>query len=193
MEKITLKGQHLIKKSPAMYIDMNAVAQGYTVDLVVHYLKSIGINDCLVEVGGEVGSSGNKNGEGWKVGIDKPVDNNNDPGQNMEAIITLNNRALATSGNYRKFYIDNGIKYSHTIDPRTGYPSRHTLLSATILASDCAIADAFATACMVVGKDSAIAIIEKYDYLDGYLIWSDDDGKMVTWMSEGVRGLIKEK
>jgi FAD:protein FMN transferase len=193
MEKVSLRGQYLIKQSSGMFIDMNAIAQGYTVDLVIHYFKSIGVTDCLVEVGGEVRSSGNKNGAGWKVGIDKPVDGNVDPGQDMEAVITVNNRALATSGNYRKFYVDNGIKYSHTIDPRTGYPARHTLLSATILTADCATADAFATACMVIGKDSAIALIKKYDYLEGYLIWSDNAGKMVTWTSEGIRDLIKEK
>jgi FAD:protein FMN transferase len=192
MEKVKLEGTHLVKSSPGMYIDMNAVAQGFTVDLALRYLKNIGINDCLVEVGGEVRSAGNKNGEGWKVGIDKPIDGNNEPGMNMEALIRLDNRALATSGNYRKFYVDNGIKYSHTIDPHTGYPARQTILSASILATECATADAYATACMVIGKDAAIDLINKHDFLDGYLIWSDENGKLQTWMSERIKKNIIE-
>lgn len=193
MDKVKLEGNIIVKESPAMFIDMNAIAQGYTVDLVIDYFKSNGIKDCLVEVGGEVRSSGDKNGAGWKVGIDRPVDGNNDPGTDMEAIITLNDKALATSGNYRKFYVEDGTKYSHTINPVTGYPARHSLLSATILADDCATADAFATACMVVGKDSAITMIEKFDFLEGYLIWSDSDGTMKTWMSQSAKKLIEEK
>jgi len=193
MGKVKLEGNIIVKESPAMFIDMNAIAQGYTVDLVIDYFKSNGIKDCLVEVGGEVRSSGDKNGAGWKVGIDRPVDGNNDPGTDMEAIITLNDKALATSGNYRKFYVEDGTKYSHTINPVTGYPARHSLLSATILADDCATADAFATACMVVGKDSAITMIEKFDFLEGYLIWSDSDGTMKTWMSQSAKKLIEEK
>jgi len=193
MGKVRIEGDMVFKESPSMFIDMNAIAQGYTVDLAINYLKKLGIKDCLVEVGGEVRSSGDKNGAGWNVGIDKPVDGNNDPGVEMEAIITLNNKALATSGNYRKFYVEDGIKYSHTIDPVTGYPARHTLLSATVFAADCATADAFATACMVVGKDSAISMIEKYDFLEGYLIWSDSDGIMKTWMSKSLKELIREK
>jgi FAD:protein FMN transferase len=192
MDKLILTGNRLVKKSPDMYIDMNAVAQGYTVDLAIDYLKSLGIRDCLVEVGGEVRSVGNKSGEGWKVGIDKPVDGNNDPGQNMEAVMQLNNMALATSGNYRKFYIDNGIKYSHTIDPHTGYPARQSLLSATIIAPECAVADAYATACMVLGTEGAKDLISRHGFLDGYLIWSDEQGNMRTWASKRIRNRIRE-
>lgn len=192
MEKVRLSNDRIIKQLPGMFIDMNAVAQGYTVDLVISYLKSRGITDCLVEVGGEVRSSGNKSGEGWKVGIDKPVDGNNDPGRDMEAVLTLNDEALATSGNYRKFYIDNGIKYSHTIDPHTGYPARQTLLSATIVAPDCATADAYATACMVVGTEAAKTLIEKHPFLDGYLIWSDSNGNLKTWASERLKNSVRE-
>ncbi len=193
MSKVYLDGTKLIKEKPSMYIDMNAIAQGYTVDMVIGYLRSVGIDDCLVEVGGEVRSSGNKSGKGWKVGVDRPADGNFIPGVDMEAIVTLNNKSLATSGNYRKFYVEDGIKYSHTINPCTGYPVRHTLLSATIIADDCTTADAFATACMVVGKDSAIALIEGYDFIDGYLIWSDKDGKMITWVSDKAKALIEER
>jgi thiamine biosynthesis lipoprotein len=124
------------------------------------------------------------------VGIDAPVDGNYKPGADIQAKIRLDNSALATSGNYRKFFVEDGVKYSHTIDPRTGYPVRHTLLSATIIAPTGAVADAWATACMVGGKDAAIAFIEKYDFLEGYLVFSDDRGEMKSWVSEGIRKLI---
>ncbi len=190
MNKVRLEGDRIIKADPAMFIDVNAIAQGYTVDLVAELLISKGIRQCLVEVGGEVRTAGDKNGMGWKVGIDAPADGNFTPGADIRATIRLDDMALATSGNYRKFYVENGVKYSHTIDPRTGYPARHTLLSATIIAPTGAVADAWATACMVGGKDAAIAFIEKYDFLEGYLIYSDETGEMKSWVSEGIRKMI---
>jgi thiamine biosynthesis lipoprotein len=193
MDKVRLEGDRIVKTDPDMFIDVNAIAQGYTVDLIINLLASEGINECLVEVGGEVRTAGDKNGMGWHVGIDRPADGNYTPGADLQAAVRLDNSALATSGNYRKFYIDNGVKYSHTIDPRTGYPSRHTLLSATIVAPECATADAWATACMVAGKDTAITFIEQYDYLEGYLIFSDEKGDMQSWISEGLRKRIEER
>lgn len=192
MDKVRLEGDRIIKSDPDMFIDVNAIAQGYTVDLVVDLIAARGISQCLVEVGGEVRTAGDKNGKGWRVGIDTPADGNYTPGAEVQARIRLDDRALATSGNYRKFYVENGIKYSHTIDPLTGYPTRHTLLSATIIAPTCAVADAWATACMAGGKDKAIAFIEKYDFLEGYLIYSDDNGVMKSWTSVGVRNMIVE-
>jgi len=193
MDKVRLEGDRIVKADPDMFIDVNAIAQGYTVDLIIDMLAGEGIRDCLVEVGGEVRTAGDKDGKGWHVGIDRPVDGNYIPGAELQAAVRLDNNALATSGNYRKFYVDNGVKYSHTIDPRTGYPSRHTLLSATIVAPECAVADAWATACMVAGKDTAITFIEKYDFLEGYLIFSDEKGEMKSWMSEGLRKRIEER
>jgi thiamine biosynthesis lipoprotein len=193
MDKVWLEGDRIVKADPDMYIDVNAIAQGYTVDLLVDMLAGEGIRECLVEVGGEVRTSGDKNGKGWHVGIDRPADGNYIPGADLQAAVSLDNSALATSGNYRKFYIDNGIKYSHTIDPRSGYPARHTLLSATIVAPTCAVADAWATACMVAGKDTAMAFIESNDFLEGYLIFSDENGNMKSWMSEGLRKRIEER
>jgi thiamine biosynthesis lipoprotein len=193
MEKVSLAGDRLVKGDPGMYIDVNAIAQGYTVDLLIEYLNNEGITDCLVEVGGEVRTSGDKGGMGWRVGIDRPVDGNNSPGEDLKAIVRLDDRSLATSGNYRKFYVDNGVKYSHTIDPNTGYPVRHKLLSATIITGTCASADAWATVCMVAGRDSAVAFIEKYDFLEGYLIYSDENGNMMTWMSEGLSRIVEEQ
>jgi len=190
MDKVRLEGDRIIKADPDMFIDVNAIAQGYTVDLVADLIAQAGIRQCLVEVGGEVRTLGDKNGAGWKVGIDAPTDGNFTPGADLQAKIRLDNRALATSGNYRKFFVEDGIKYSHTIDPRTGYPVRHTLLSATIIAPTGAVADAWATACMVGGKEEAIAFIEKHDFLEGYLVFSDEKGEMKSWISEGIRKLI---
>lgn len=190
MDKVHLEGDRLIKADPDMFIDVNAIAQGYTVDLVVDLLARHGIDECLAEVGGEVRTAGDKRGMGWHVGIDTPVDGNYIPGADMQAKVRLDNRALATSGNYRKFFVEDGVKYSHTIDPRTGYPVRHTLLSATVIAPECAVADAWATACMVAGTEEAIALIEKYDFLEGYLIFSDEKGEMRSWMSSGVKDFI---
>ena len=190
MDKVRLEGDRIIKADPDMFIDVNAIAQGYTVDLVADLIVRSGITHCLVEVGGEVRTVGDKHGMGWKVGIDTPADGNYIPGADIQARIRLDNLALATSGNYRKFFVEDGIKYSHTIDPSTGYPVRHTLLSATIIAPTGAVADAWATACMVGGKDEAIAFIEKYDFLEGYLIYSDENGVMKSWISEGLRELI---
>lgn len=190
MDKVGLEGDRIVKADPDMFLDVNAIAQGYTVDLVADLIVRSGITQCLVEVGGEVRTVGDKHGMGWKVGIDTPADGNYVPGADIQARIRLDNLALATSGNYRKFFVEDGIKYSHTIDPSTGYPVRHTLLSATIIAPTGAVADAWATACMVGGKDEAIAFIEKYDFLEGYLIYSDEDGIMKSWISEGLREMI---
>lgn len=192
MDKVRLKGEQLVRNNPKMFIDMNAIAQGYTVDLLVRLLTDNGIRECLVEVGGEVRTTGNKRGRGWRVGIDTPADGNFIPGADMKAKVRLDNRALATSGNYRKFFIEDGIKYSHTIDPRTGYPVRHTLLSATVIAPECAIADAWATACMVAGPEAAKTLIEEHKFLEGYLIFSDEEGNMRSWMSAGLKNLVEE-
>jgi thiamine biosynthesis lipoprotein len=193
MEKLRLEGERIIKASPGMFIDVNAIAQGYTVDIVAGILEREGIDQCLVEVGGEVRTVGDKNGKGWRVGIDTPADGNYVPGAELQATVRLDKSALATSGNYRKFYIENGIKYSHTIDPRTGYPVRHTLLSASVIAREAAVADAWATACMVAGKDDAILFIEENDFLEGYLIYSDENGGMKSWVSDGLKRLIEER
>jgi thiamine biosynthesis lipoprotein len=193
MDKLRIEGDHISKADPDMFIDVNAIAQGYTVDLVIDLLTQQGIRECLAEVGGEVRTLGDKSGAGWHVGIDTPADGNYLPGDDMKATVRLDNRALATSGNYRKFYVEDGVKYSHTIDPRTGYPVRHTLLSATVTAPTAAEADAWATVCMVAGLEEAAAFIESYDILEGYLIFSDENGEMRSWISDGLKRDIREK
>lgn len=193
MKKIKIEGSEVIKSDPSMFLDLNAIAQGYSVDIVCKYLLSTGLCSYLVEIGGEVRTEGTKDeGKPWKVAIDKPYDNNMVPGQDIQAIIKLTGQSLATSGNYRKFYEEDGVKYSHTIDPKSGYPVRHKLLSATIIANDCMTADAFATACMVVGPDNARLLIEEYDFLEGYLVFSDENGEFRIWYSEEMLTYLAE-
>jgi FAD:protein FMN transferase len=191
--KVELVGNKVVKKNPAISLDMNAIAQGYTTDVICRYFDKLGIKDYIVEVGGEVRAKGKKGGDFWKIGIDRPVDNNMVPGEDLQAIIQITNKALSTSGNYRKFYIENGIKYSHEIDPKTGYPARNRVLSATIIADDCATADGFATACMVMGLEKSISFIENNPDIQGYLVYSDDNGNFLTWTSDGLRKSIEEE
>lgn len=190
MGKISLENGRLVKTNPSISLDFNAIAQGYSVDVVAEFLDSKGIKSYLVEIGGEVKAKGDKNGVLWRIGIDRPEDNNNMPGNNLQAIISIKDRSLATSGNYRKFYVENGVKYSHTIDPVTGYPARNTLLSATILAEDCATADGLATACMVMGKDRTMEFLGEHPGYDAFLVYSDESGNFMTWSTENLKKFI---
>ena len=190
--KVSLSGGRLLKSNPGICLDVNAIAQGYSVDVICRYFHGLGMESYLVEIGGEVRVRGDKNGKLWKIGIDKPADNNFLPGAELQAIINLKDKALATSGNYRKFYIEDGIKYSHTIDPKTGYPAKNQLLSATIIAKDCATADGIATACMVMGKERSMEFISRNKDFDAYLVYSDNSGNFMTWISENLRKNISE-
>ena len=184
----------LVKEDPRIWIDVNAVAQGYSVDIICRLLDGFGLSNYLVEIGGEVRASGKKADRLWRVGVDMPEESNTRPGEKMAAVIELNNEALATSGNYRKFYLGNyGVKYTHTINPITGVPARNLLLSATIVAPDAATADAFATACMVAGPEGAKGLIEKYNFLEGYLIYSGERGQYLTWSSDGLKERLREE
>src|SRR5664280_2407419 len=183
MNKISLINGRLIKSDPHICLDFNAIAQGYSVDVICRFFDGLGIKNYLVEIGGEVRAKGKKAGKLWRIGIDKPADDNMIHGNDLEAIVRLKDKALATSGNYRKFYIENGIKYSHEIDPKTGNPARNTLLSASVFADECAIADGIATAFMVIGKDRTIEFLALHPEYEGYLIYSDDSGNFKTWTS----------
>lgn len=192
MDKVSLINGRILKSNPAICLDVNAIAQGYSVDVICRFFDNLGIKNYLVEIGGEVRGKGKKAGNLWRIGIDKPVDNNMAPGQNLEAIIKISNKALATSGNYRKFYIENGVKYSHEIDPKTGYPAKNTLLSVSIMADECAVADALATACIVMGKEKTIGFLGNHPEFDAYLIYSDESGNFRTWISENLIEYISE-
>jgi len=192
MEKVQLKDSMLYKSDPRISLDFNAIAQGYSVDVLCTYFNSLGIDRYLVEIGGEVRVRGDKRGVLWRIGIDRPEDNNLSPGTDLQAIISLKDRSLATSGNYRKFYVENGIKYSHTIDPKTGSPARNQLLSATIIADDCATADGIATACMVMGKDRTIDFLNLHPEFDAFLVYSDDQGNFRTWATRNLLEFISD-
>jgi thiamine biosynthesis lipoprotein len=191
-KKVSLADGRVVKKFPGICLDVNALAPGCSIDIIYRYLSSLGIQSYLIEIGGEVRVKGDKNGTLWKIGIDKPSDYNLTPGTDLQAIIRIKDKALATSGNYRKFYIENNIKYSHHIDPKTGYPTRNTLLSATIIADDCGSADGIACGCMVMGKDKTIEFLNKHAELEAYLVYSDEEGNFKTWMTENLRKNITE-
>lgn len=192
-EKISFTETTIKKSDERIMISVNAIAQGYSVDVVADFLESKGVENYLVEIGGEVKTKGvNKKGKTWKIGIDKPIDNNNMPGENLQAIIKLSNKSLATSGNYRKFYERDGIKYSHTINPKTGYPVSHSLLSTTVIANDCMTADAYATAFMVLGLEKSLEIIKTIPDLDAYFVYSDEEGNYKTESTELIKELLTQ-
>ena len=167
-------------------LNYNAIAQGYSCDLAASYLYSIGVKDMMVDIGEIFCDGVNPSGRQWTIGIDSPVDGNNKPGENLQAIFKVPSgpHGVVTSGNYRKFYVKEGRKYAHTIDPRTGYPVSHSLLSATILASDATLADAYATHCMVVGLEESKGFIASRPDVEGCLIY-DDGEEFGIWTSEG--------
>jgi FAD:protein FMN transferase len=176
------------KKDSKMYLDFSAIAKGYGVDVVAEFLNKKGIENYLIEIGGELVAKGlNENGEIWKVGINKPEENGSN---DIVSIVALNNQALATSGNYRNFYEIEGQKFSHTINPMTGRPVRHGLLSATVIAKDCMTADAYATALMVMGTENAIALQEKEKEFEIFLIYNDAEGAIKTFASEGIKPFL---
>lgn len=189
-QKVRIENGYFIKDDPRISIDFNAIAQGYSVDLIGHFLEVEGIENYLVDIGGEVKAKGNKpDGTKWKVGIEKPAENMDDP-RDLKAVVQLKNQSIATSGNYRKFYEEDGIRYSHTIDPASGYPVQHSLLSVSVLADNAAIADAYATAFMVMGLEKAIKFIEENPVLEAFFIYTDEERKYQTSMSEGFRAVI---
>jgi len=192
-DKVSLNDSVIVKNDPRIMLDVNAIAQGYSVDVVADFLESKDVINYLVEIGGEVKAKGiNKKGKVWRIGIDKPVDNNNLPGQNLKAIVELSNKSLATSGNYRKFYKRDGIKYSHTINPKNGYPVTHSLLSATVIADDCMTADAYATAFMVMGLEKALILVENLDNIEALFIYNDENGKYQVKATEAMKEILED-
>ena len=172
-------------------LDFSAIAKGYGCDVVARLLQARGIENYLVEIGGEVVAAGvNDKGNAWRIGISKPVEGSDPQSGELQAVLTVNSQAMATSGNYRNFYVtDDGRKYAHTIDPRTGYPVQHNILSATVLAPTCAQADAYATAFMVLGLDSAQIVLSRHPELQAYLIYTDSLGRYATWESQALSAM----
>lgn len=200
-ELLTHVGSHLIylsdsllcKTVPEVTVDLNAIAPGYTADLLAHFFEEQGVYNYLVEVGGEIRTRGvNPGGKDWRVGVDKPVDNAI-PGESLQVIVSISGKALVTSGNYRKFYVKDGVRYSHTINPLSGYPVNHSLLSATVVDSTAARADALATAFMVMGVETAQDWLAQHPEVDALLIFSTEDGEYEMWMSEGFKAMVTSK
>ena len=169
-------------------MDFSAIAKGYGCDVVARLLKSKGINNYMVEIGGEVVVSGhNDKDQLWHIGVNKPVDDSTHMENELQTVLSITDHAMATSGNYRNFYYQNGKKYAHTIDPRTGYPVQHSLLSATVIADNCATADAYATSFMVLGVDGAKEVLLRHPELMAYLIYVDENGQMAVWSSPALK------
>lgn len=181
-----------IKYDPNFKLDFNAIAQGLAVDVVGEYLDALGIKNYYIEIGGEILVKGkNKEGINWRIGIDSP---NQKEGQRViENVVHVSNKAIATSGNYRKFYEKDGVKYAHTIDPRLGKPVQHSLLSATVVSNSCAQSDGYATAFMVMGVEKAMAFVKENPQLglEIYLIYDAGNGKLEHTMSPGFKKYVK--
>lgn len=187
-DKVTFNGNHLGKKFPGTMIDLGGLAQGYGIDALCALFDRYGITNYYVEIGGESRGKGiNTSGKPWTVGLNVP-----DPESkftDVTSILQLDNLAISTSGNYRNFHEYKGVKYGHTIHPKTGFPELNRLLSATIIAPDCTTADGLATACMVLGPDEAYALIRSQK-LEGVLIFSDEKGNMETRVTPGVEKMV---
>jgi len=186
-------GLQIHKSNPATNLDFNGIAQGYSVDVLANYFIDLGLPNFIIEVGGELTAHGTKpDGSLWKIGIDKPIDKNVE--RDLAAILLLDNVGVATSGNYRKYYEEGGMRYAHTLDPSTGFPVQHSLLSATLIMKDCGLADAYATSFMVMGFEKAKELIEKHPELgiEAYLIYSDENGEMKTYFSPGLDDMLEE-
>ena len=189
---VTLTDGKIAKQHPQTMLDCSAIAKGYGCDAVAAVLEANGIKNYMVEIGGEVVTKGKNNkGGAWTIGISKPTDNPTTTSNELHEIIAISGKSMATSGNYRNFREVNGRKIAHTIDPRTGYPVQHSLLSATVIAEDCATADAYATAFMVMGVEDAVSYCS-HNNIEAYFIYSDNDGRMKTEMTEGFRKYLKK-
>lgn len=185
---VNLNGNTITMQKPGMMLDFSAIAKGYGVDVVARLLERHDIKNFMVEIGGEITTRGiNPERVPWKIGVNKPNEDALDDSHELQTILNVTDKSMATSGNYRNFYVKDGKKYAHTIDPKTGYPVQHSLLSATVLADQCAKADAYATSFMVMGMDGAKQILERHKDLMAYLIYTDRKGNLTVWYSPSLK------
>lgn len=189
--KVSLTNGRVSKTDPRIMLDCSSIAKGYGCDVVAKFLSANGIDNYMVEIGGEIVTRGiSEKRLPWKIGVTKPTDDSLNVNQEIQTIINVTDKAMATSGNYRNFYYKNGRKYAHTIDPSTGYPVQHNILSSTVIADDCATADAYATAFMVMGLDKAKAVLSRHPELMAYFILASDDGTNKVWFSPSMKDKI---
>ena len=187
-QKIRIKDHRLIKDDPRILIDDNSIAQGYSSDVIAKLMEDNGCKNYMIEIGGEVVCKGLNNiGEKWRIGIDKAIDDSTSTTNEIQTIIHLTNCAVTTAGDYRKFYIKNGKKYSHIINPHSGYPVNNNLLSVTLVAPTGILADAYDTPFMVIGVDSCLKVCKRIPGMDCYLIYIDKDGKQQVTYTEGFK------
>ncbi len=191
--QVRLEGNNLVKNVPGIQIDFNAIAQGMTVDMVAELFHQEKISNYLIEVGGEVRTSGfRKEQEPWKIGIENPSANDSSA-QEVGFTVALTNKSISTSGNYRKYFIRDGRKFSHTIDPFTGYPVSHSLLSVSVIAPDCATADAYATVCMALGLEKGEQFIEGRKDVEALFIFADEKGAFQVRYTSGFGNYLLNK
>lgn len=191
-EKVKLIGSKVRKQDPRIMLDCSAIAKGYGSDVVAQYLRSRDVENFMIEIGGEIVVQGNSDKRlPWKIGVTKPTDDSTQTNNELQTVLNVSNTAMATSGNYRRFYYKNGKKYAHTIDPKTGYPVQHNILSATVLANTCAKADAYATSFMVLGLEKTQQVLQHHPDLMVYLIYADGQGKNKVWYSPSLKKAIQ--
>ena len=184
-EKVRIQEMHIQKDDPRIIMDFSAIAKGYGADQVAKLMKQKGIENYMIEIGGEIVCGGkNQNNENWKIGINKPTDDPTSTNQELDKILNLTDCAMATSGNYRNFYVKDGKRIAHTIDPKSGYPVQHSVLSSTVLAPSCAMADGFATSFMVMGLEKAQQILNLHPELQAYLIYEENGEHKVYYTKE---------
>ncbi len=192
--KFSKDSVHFKKLDPRFKLDFNAIAQGQSIDVLVDFISSKGHKNFYVEIGGEIRVKGkNRDGDKWRIGIDTPQELNSGSGKRtISGILNLENQAVATSGNYRNFYEKNGKKYAHILNPKTGMPVEHSLLSATVIAENCAIADAYATVFMVLGLEKSKKLLKNsHRNLKVVFIFEDEVGKMNVYSSAGLQGILE--
>jgi thiamine biosynthesis lipoprotein len=176
-DKVRLEGRKVIKDNPNLQLNASSIAKGFACDVIAQLFDSHNITNYMIEIGGEIHAKGyNPTGEYWKIEIVKPIDDSSGYQTDAQEIVRLKNVSLATSGNYRNFYIKDGKKYAHTINPLTGYPAEESILSATVIYPDCMTADAFATAFMVLGLEKATAIANRFPRMDYLFVYADEKG-----------------
>ena len=191
MEKLKIEDGRLVKAVEGIQMDASSIAKGLGVDLVAEFLEGQGVRDYMVEIGGEVRVKGQSNKScPWHIGIDKPIDDEAASRRELQFVLEMGEGALATSGNYRRFYVVDGKKYSHTINPKTGFPVQQDILGASVYAPTCMEADAYATAFMVLGMEKAKEIVETNPSVEACFIYQNEQGEREVWVSEKLKTLI---
>lgn len=189
--KVHLENNKITKENKGTMLDASAIAKGFGVDVAAEVIENAGVKNFMVEIGGEVRARGiNSKGDLWRIGIDKPIEDPIAMQRELEDVVSLENKSLATSGNYRQFYEKDGIKYSHTINPKTGFPARNKLLSASVLANNCMTADAFATAFMVMGLEKSIELAESLENIEAYFIYTDSTQIYAIYGTQGFAKML---